>query len=133
MCCIANLELTNKFLEKKRIKVYKGLVITKKREKKELISPYEGWPYAPGVIVADVCGQRITESCPISYGIHVYLSKKSCLDFAEKRDYTVVEFTANIEDLLGVGTFDNEGPSDNAVFKQVYLSEEEYKRVIKCR
>mgnify|MGYP003403965880 CR=1 FL=1 len=140
MCCDGSIELTQKFLNKKKtIKVYK---LVKKQRGDEfdgrlskafiLRGVYQYFEYKPGVIKSNTPTYLIQQDKAVVYGIHVWLSKKSAEIHLKTNTYCrkIVELTANIDDLIAVGRFDGGRQTDNAVFSRVTLSQQEYDKAL---
>lgn len=71
----------------------------------------------------------------IRYGFHVYLKKEDAERYYKKYlghpyfKFAAVEFTFDLKDLIATGRHEDHG-TEEAVFKRLHLTEEEYKRVL---
>lgn len=124
MCAWVDAELTKKFVNKKKnntyVKVYKRLVCNGT----ELYSPIMYTIYKPGINKSNSEAWLQTKNGRvINRGIHVYTNKLNAIKRI-KSDETVVEMKAKVSDLICLGS------SDEAVFRQVELSEKEYTKAL---
>jgi hypothetical protein len=132
MCCIAQSKLTKKFLQDNKytkfVTVFKVLKRDEYAGKPYLKAPYRGTEYIAGEYSVEGLTRARGKECDVSLGIHVYLDKKSA-EKLRRQTYnsTVVEMTALVQDVIGVGD------GNHAVFRRVYFSQSEYDRKLKGR